>query len=455
MCRARRCRAPHRRPRRTWSSSARATPGCAPRCRPRAAGATPWCSMPRMPAGAAARATAGRSRPASSRATTTLARRYGAERAFRIVKEGHNSLAWAASFVADGSHRLRLPHRRAVPRRAQPGPLRGAGAPATRRSPRGWRSRRTWSRAPSSGSELGTDAYFGGVVYRAACLGRSGAVPSGHAGPRAGGRCHGDPALRRDGDPARGRRIPRRTCAGGTIAARNVVVATNGYTGALTPWLRRRVIPIGSYIIATEPIAARDDGPADADGSYRQRHAQGGLLLSRLARRPAYPVRWPGVAQRNRPARQRPAPACRNGCGSFPNWRRVRISHSWMGFVAYTFDEMMRAGVQDGHPLRDGLLRIGCRHGGLSRHAHWPAGAGAEGRRHRIRRSAVFDPAVLLPAIPGSSRHRSCTTGGTTASDVDRHHLGGRDLPNNCAQASSVDETPIITVEIAAIVGSI
>ena len=36
--------------------------------------------------------------------------------------------------------------------------------------------------------------------------------------------------------------------------ARNVVIATNGYTGALTPWLRRRVIPIGSYVIATEPM---------------------------------------------------------------------------------------------------------------------------------------------------------------------------------------------------------
>src|SRR6185312_13510504 len=29
-----------------------------------------------------------------------------------------------------------------------------------------------------------------------------------------------------------------------------------GYSGALVPWLQRRVIPIGSYIIATEPIAA-------------------------------------------------------------------------------------------------------------------------------------------------------------------------------------------------------
>ena len=41
----------------------------------------------------------------------------------------------------------------------------------------------------------------------------------------------------------------------GAFKARDVIVATNGYTGPLTRWLRRRVIPIGSYMIATEPLA--------------------------------------------------------------------------------------------------------------------------------------------------------------------------------------------------------
>jgi len=39
-----------------------------------------------------------------------------------------------------------------------------------------------------------------------------------------------------------------------TVRSRQVLVATNGYTGQATPWLRRRVIPIGSYMIATEEI---------------------------------------------------------------------------------------------------------------------------------------------------------------------------------------------------------
>jgi len=43
--------------------------------------------------------------------------------------------------------------------------------------------------------------------------------------------------------------------AAGTVRCGDVVVATNGTTdGALVPWLGRRVLGIGSYILATEPV---------------------------------------------------------------------------------------------------------------------------------------------------------------------------------------------------------
>ena len=42
----------------------------------------------------------------------------------------------------------------------------------------------------------------------------------------------------------------------GAIAARDVLLATNGYSDGLVPSIRRRIIPIGSYIIATEPLSA-------------------------------------------------------------------------------------------------------------------------------------------------------------------------------------------------------
>jgi glycine/D-amino acid oxidase-like deaminating enzyme len=41
----------------------------------------------------------------------------------------------------------------------------------------------------------------------------------------------------------------------GLVAAADVLVATNGYTGAAFPSLRRRVVPLGSYVVATEALS--------------------------------------------------------------------------------------------------------------------------------------------------------------------------------------------------------
>jgi glycine/D-amino acid oxidase-like deaminating enzyme len=46
----------------------------------------------------------------------------------------------------------------------------------------------------------------------------------------------------------------RVTTPRGVIAAQQVLVATNAYADALVPSLRRRVLPMGSFIIATEPL---------------------------------------------------------------------------------------------------------------------------------------------------------------------------------------------------------
>ena len=57
---------------------------------------------------------------------------------------------------------------------------------------------------------------------------------------------------RRSGDrPTAGSSSRRRAARSST---KEVVVGTNGYTDGVVPSLRRRIIPIGSYIIATEPL---------------------------------------------------------------------------------------------------------------------------------------------------------------------------------------------------------
>jgi glycine/D-amino acid oxidase-like deaminating enzyme len=52
----------------------------------------------------------------------------------------------------------------------------------------------------------------------------------------------------------------------GEIHARDVLIATNGYTGDAFPEFQRRVVPMGGYIIATEwldPAVARRVIPED------------------------------------------------------------------------------------------------------------------------------------------------------------------------------------------------
>ena len=40
----------------------------------------------------------------------------------------------------------------------------------------------------------------------------------------------------------------------GIVKSKHLIIATNGYTSNVTPWLNRRNIPIGSYVIATEEL---------------------------------------------------------------------------------------------------------------------------------------------------------------------------------------------------------
>jgi glycine/D-amino acid oxidase-like deaminating enzyme len=42
----------------------------------------------------------------------------------------------------------------------------------------------------------------------------------------------------------------------GRLTAKEVIVATNGYSGPAFPWLQRRIVPFDAYMIATEPLPA-------------------------------------------------------------------------------------------------------------------------------------------------------------------------------------------------------
>jgi glycine/D-amino acid oxidase-like deaminating enzyme len=102
--------------------------------------------------------------------------------------------------------------------------------------------------------EIGSDAYYGALVVEGSGLLHPGRYFAGlaDAAARAGADLHEGVRARTIRKQADGRFVVE--TERGAILARDVFVATNGYTDGVAPSLRRRVIPIGSYIIASEPL---------------------------------------------------------------------------------------------------------------------------------------------------------------------------------------------------------
>ena len=83
----------------------------------------------------------------------------------------------------------------------------------------------------------------------------------------------------------------RVTTAAGQTRARDVVVATNGYTPKSLPWHARRVIPFVGYMAATETAAAGAAGDAASAPAHGDRFQPRHRFLPAGARRAAPAVR--------------------------------------------------------------------------------------------------------------------------------------------------------------------
>lgn len=102
-------------------------------------------------------------------------------------------------------------------------------------------------------SELTSPEYHGGLLDSAAGALEPRAYLEGLRGAaaRAGASLVEQVAVERIRRSGSGFRLET---SRGVVQADHVVVATNGYTGTLHPWIARRIIPVGSFIIATAPL---------------------------------------------------------------------------------------------------------------------------------------------------------------------------------------------------------
>lgn len=208
--------------------------------------------------------------------------------------------------------------------------------------------------------DIGSDYYHGGmVVSRAAHLhpalyfkGLLGLVEK--AGVQIASRT-AVTGLVQKGDGSWTVKTPR-----GIIQTRNVVIATNGYTGDVTPQLKRRVVPVGSYLIATEEL------PADllAEISPKNRSfADTRRVLTYYRLSPdGKRMIFGGRAKFGFSDPLDTAPLLhRFMTDRFPQLRGSKISHAWTGNVAFTFDELPHMGQQDGM-----YYALGCNGSGIA-----------------------------------------------------------------------------------------
>ncbi|MBY6154893.1 FAD-binding oxidoreductase [Vannielia litorea] len=131
----------------------------------------------------------------------------------------------------------------------------------------------------------------------------------------------------------------------GSITTKDVVVGTNGYTQVATPWHRERVIPIGSYIIATEELSA---DVMDRLFPKNRMHCDSRRVIYYYRASPDKKrVLFGGRAAAGEAGAKVAAERLRaEMVRLFPELESVRITHSWMGFVAFSFDKLAHAGAR-------------------------------------------------------------------------------------------------------------
>jgi len=274
-----------------------------------------------------------------------LRRKHGAQKAFDLVKEARNALEWVGDFIRSEDidcefvqcGRFQAAHNSYQFRQL---------ARQVENQPKGLEQPLTIVERKDQASEIDSDYYHGGLVI--------------------GNHCSLDPAKYHQGlldtAIASGCTVVSEcaalniqpdsngfcvTTSKGVVNAKKVVIATSGYTGTVTPWQRRRLIPIGSYMLATEqldPARAEKLMPSKRVFSdsrklvvYFRPSAEGNRVLfgGRVSVFEADPVKS--------------APALRHEMlRIFPQLENVKLTHSWMGFVGFSFDYLPHLGEQDG-----------------------------------------------------------------------------------------------------------
>ena len=201
-------------------------------------------------------------------------------------------------------------------------------------------------------SEIGSDIHYGGMVDEiSAGLNPARYVAGLGASAIRAGACVHEHTTLQSVEPASKNGTPgfELSTSRGTLWARNVLVGTSGYTGAATPALKKKIIPIGSFIIVTEVLP--DALAHDVSPRNRQMYdSKNYLYYFRLTpdNRMLFGGRAAFFPETSQTVR-RSAEILRQGLvGVYPQLRDAKIDYVWGGTLDFCFDIMPHAGQMDG-----------------------------------------------------------------------------------------------------------
>jgi glycine/D-amino acid oxidase-like deaminating enzyme len=197
--------------------------------------------------------------------------------------------------------------------------------------------------------EVGSNAFYGGLIQATSAQLHPGKFGVGlaEAASRSGARIYESSAV--TGLERLSRDAYRITSTRGTVEATQVLLATG--TTSLGPfgWFRRRMAPVGSFIIVTEPLESalvdrllptrRSYVTSKNIGNYFRATPDNRLLFGGRAR----------FAMSNPRSDEKSGHILRATLAqAFPELRGVRIDYCWGGLVDMTADRLPRAGEHEG-----------------------------------------------------------------------------------------------------------
>ncbi|MBI3167330.1 MAG: FAD-binding oxidoreductase [Chloroflexi bacterium] len=196
-------------------------------------------------------------------------------------------------------------------------------------------------------SEIGTDIYHGALVDEVS----GGLNPAQFVAGLAGASARAGATLCARARVTKIERRERRfyiQTERGDVEAESVLVATSGYTGSATKRLQKKIIPIGSFIIATEQLSdelANELSPKNRM-IFDTRHF---LNYFRLwDRRMIFGGRAAFFPENENSTAQSGEILRREMIQVYPQLKDVKVEYVWGGTLDFAFDQMTHVGEEDG-----------------------------------------------------------------------------------------------------------